>query len=73
MKNDSIDYIVKFMLLGDSSVGKTNIIRSVSGKPFQPKTMTTLGFNFLKTCIILILGLEFETKIFDIDDKKIKV
>eukprot|EP00828_Plagiopyla_frontata_P006221 TRINITY_DN1267_c0_g1_i6.p2 TRINITY_DN1267_c0_g1~~TRINITY_DN1267_c0_g1_i6.p2 ORF type:complete len:205 (+),score=41.77 TRINITY_DN1267_c0_g1_i6:171-785(+) len=40
--------------------GKTNIIRSISGKPFQPKTMTTLG-------------LEFETKIFDIDDKKIKV
>ena len=73
MKNDSIDYIVKFILLGDSFVGKTSIIGSISGKPFKPKAMPTLGFNFLKTFIILILGPEFETKIFDIDDKKIKV
>ena len=33
--------------------------------------MTTLGSLFYDT--YLYLGLEFETKIFEIDDKKIKV
>ena len=57
---DDYDYIIKIVLIGDSGVGKTNILsRYISNK-----------FNLNSTSTV---GVEFQSKIVKINDKKIKI
>ena len=42
------DYSCKVVLVGDSSVGKTNIIRRICKDDFQSSTTITVGFDVLK-------------------------
>lgn len=54
------DYIMKLILIGDASVGKTNILNKYLKNEFDPNSKSTLG-------------VELGTKNVKIDNKIIKV
>ena len=54
------DYVCKIVLIGESAVGKTNILSRLSRDEFRPDSTATLG-------------VEFGTKIIVIDAKKIRI
>lgn len=56
----SYDYLFKIIIIGDTDVGKTNILSRFINEYFDPNTKQTIG-------------VEFSTKILTIDDKNIKV
>ena len=58
-KNDDYDYVFKLILIGDSYVGKTNIMGQYIKKEFNLNSKSTLG-------------VEFGTKTIKIQDKIIK-
>ena len=60
MNEENYDYIMKLILLGDSSVGKTNILTKYLKNFFDPDSKATVG-------------VEFGTKSVEIEGKKIKV
>ena len=59
-KKDESDYQLKIVLVGDSGVGKSNIISKFTKNEFNFESKTTLG-------------VEFASKVVNIDDKSIKV
>lgn len=48
--------IFKVIVLGDSSVGKTSILATLSGKPFDPNTKATIGGSFVESVLNTSLG-----------------
>ena len=58
--NEICDFIAKVVVIGESSVGKTNILSRFSRNEFSIETKSTIGVEFL-------------TKITDIKGKKIKL
>lgn len=54
------DYLFKTILVGDGSVGKSSVLRSITGHPFIDNYDTTIGMDFGVFCI-------------KIDDKIIKL
>lgn len=60
MSKESYDVIMKLILVGDASVGKTNILSKYLSNHFDPNSKATVG-------------VEFGTKNLEIDNKKIKV
>jgi len=58
--NEICDYIAKVVVIGESSVGKTNILSRFSRNEFSIETKSTIGVEFL-------------TKISEIKGKKIKL
>jgi small GTP-binding protein len=54
------DQLIKVMLLGDSTVGKTSLLTVLSGKPFPENFMTTVGVS----CI---------TSYFDVGTQKVRL
>jgi len=60
MSKESYDVIMKLILIGDASVGKTNILSKYLSNHFDPNSKATVG-------------VEFGTKNLEIDNKKIKV
>lgn len=56
---DKYDYLYKIVLIGDSGVGKTNLLKQLTGKGFSSETKATIG-------------VEFDSKKFIINNKKIK-
>jgi small GTP-binding protein len=59
-KKDDSDFHYKVVLVGDSGVGKSNIISKFTKNEFIMESKTTIG-------------VEFATKIVNIDEKSIKV
>lgn len=53
------EFLFKIVLIGDSSVGKTNLLSRFSRNEFNPDSKATIG-------------VEFATRTLDIDNKKIK-
>ena len=47
------DYTIKILLLGDTTVGKTNIITMFMEKKFNQNHMTTSGIDLKATCLEL--------------------
>ena len=60
MEKDGYDFLYKMILIGDSGVGKSNILLKYLKNEFQQNTKATVG-------------VEFGTKTVEIDNKKIKV
>ncbi|KAL0476543.1 Ras-related protein Rab [Acrasis kona] len=58
--DDRFDFLYKMILVGDSGVGKTNILTRYCKDEFNLENRSTIGA-------------EFATKISDIDQKKIKI
>jgi Ras-related protein Rab-11A len=60
MEKDSYDLLFKLILIGDSSVGKSNILLKYLKNEFEPNSQATVG-------------VEFGTKNILINDKRIKI
>ena len=58
--NQEYDWLVKVIILGDSGVGKTNILSRFCDEKFTVTHMATIG-------------VDFKIKTIDIDGKKIKL
>ena len=50
---DQYDYLFKTVLVGDSGVGKTQLISQFSVKKFDPTLKTTIGVEFKTKCITI--------------------
>lgn len=59
-KKEETDYHYKIVLVGDSGVGKSNIISKFTKNQFNLESKTTIG-------------VEFASKIIVVDDKSVKV
>ncbi len=51
LDKDNIDYIMKLVLIGESGVGKTNILSRYIKGEFQENSTTTLGVEFASKII----------------------
>ena len=60
MDKDSYDFLFKLILIGDSSVGKSNILLKYLKGDFDPNSKATVG-------------VEFGTKNIEIKNKKVKI
>lgn len=60
MFDDEYDYLFKIIILGDSGVGKTNILSKYAHNEFNIESKATIG-------------VEFHTKLFNYENKKIKL
>lgn len=60
MAKQSYDHLIKIMTIGDSGVGKSSIINTYFGEPFQEGHLATIG-------------VDFKIKTLHINDKKIKL
>jgi small GTP-binding protein len=47
-KTDGNDVTYKVLLLGDTGVGKTSLIRALTGRPFSHSLLSTVGVDFVK-------------------------
>ena len=57
---DSYDVLAKMIIIGDSGVGKTNLILSFINEPFKDNYVATIG-------------VDFKAKAINVDDKKVKL
>jgi len=53
MVND-YDYLIKFLTLGDSGVGKTSFLHQFTDGKFEPKFISTVGIDFKEKKIVSI-------------------
>ena len=60
MEKDNYDFLFKMILIGDSSVGKSNILLKYLKNEFDQSSKATVG-------------VEFGTKTVEMNDKKIKI
>jgi Ras-related protein Rab-11A len=59
-KEEDIDYQCKIVLIGESAVGKTNLLLRLCKDEFRPEAIATVGVEYAK-------------KVYTIENKKIKV
>ncbi|CAD8160875.1 unnamed protein product [Paramecium octaurelia] len=59
-KKDNFDWLIKILLIGDSGVGKTNVLLRFCENNFQPTYLSTIG-------------IDFKIKSIDVEGKKIKM
>ena len=59
-KKDVFDYMIKLIIIGDSGVGKTNIL-------------TQFCENIFKDTHVATIGVDFNVKTIQIEDKKLKL
>jgi len=57
---DSYDVLAKMIIIGDSGVGKTNLILNFINEPFKDNYVATIG-------------VDFKAKSINVDDKKVKL
>lgn len=60
ISKDSFDYTFKIIIIGDTGVGKTNLILRFSDDSFKENYVATIG-------------VDFKTKTIDVGDKRIKM
>lgn len=46
------DYLLKFLALGDSGVGKTSILYQYTDGSFNPKFISTVGIDFREKRVV---------------------
>ena len=61
---DKCDYIFKFVILGDSAVGKTNILLRFTDSEYKPSHIPTIGVDF-KIKIVEIDGKSTKMQLWD--------
>lgn len=59
-KDESYDYLVKLIIIGDSGVGKTNILMRFCEQDFKNNYVATIG-------------VDFKIKTIQVDDKRFKL
>ena len=63
-KNNDADYTVKIVIVGDSGVGKTNILCRFCDNQFKANYVSTIGVDF-KNKIIQVDGMKIRLQIWD--------
>lgn len=63
-EQQSQDYLFKIVLLGDSSVGKSNLLARFARNEFFPNSKSTIGVEF-QTQKLVIDGKEIKAQIWD--------
>ena len=43
MKSNDYDFLIKVLIIGDSGVGKTNLLLRLCDDSFNPSHLTTIG------------------------------
>ncbi len=52
-KNQNYDYLIKLLVIGNSGVGKTNMLLKFCDNNFMTSHLTTIGIDFkIKTIVI---------------------
>ncbi len=51
--SNEYDYLFKYFLVGDFSVGKSNILLRFSNNQFNPNYYSTIGVEFSTTTLII--------------------
>ena len=46
MESSEPDFLLKIVLIGDSGVGKTNLLSRFRGDQFNPNSKSTIGVEF---------------------------
>lgn len=46
------DYLLKFLALGDSGVGKTSVLYKYTDDSFNPKFISTVGIDFREKRVV---------------------
>ena len=59
-KDESYDYLVKLIIIGDSGVGKTNLLMRFCEQDFKSNYVATIG-------------VDFKIKTIQVDDKRFKL
>lgn len=52
--NADYDYLIKFLTLGDSGVGKTSFLHQYTEGKFESKFISTVGIDFREKRIVSI-------------------
>lgn len=66
-KKEGYDWLAKMLIIGDSGVGKTNILLRFCENNFLTSHLTTIGNSILNP------GIDFKIKTIEIDGKKIRM
>ena len=62
---DNIDFALKILILGDSSVGKTCILKRYTDNTFQDAYLSTIGFDFKFKLVDLNNGKQVKVQLWD--------
>lgn len=52
MSDGDYDYLIKFLALGDSGVGKTSLLYQYTDGKFNAKFITTVGIDFREKRVV---------------------
>ena len=63
-KEEPTDYIFKYVILGDSAVGKTNLLLRFTEEDYKPTHLPTIGVDF-KIKIIEVKGKKVKLQLWD--------
>lgn len=63
-RDTKCDYIFKFVILGDSAVGKTNILLRFTDADYKPSHIPTIGVDF-KIKVVQIDGKSAKMQLWD--------
>lgn len=63
-KDTKCDYLFKFVILGDSAVGKTNLLLRFTDAEYKPSHIPTIGVDF-KIKIMQIDGKNAKLQLWD--------
>lgn len=55
MSDGEYDYLIKFLALGDSGVGKTSFLYQYTDGKFNSKFITTVGIDFREKRVVGLL------------------
>lgn len=60
MSDGDYDYLIKFLALGDSGVGKTSVLYQYTDGKFNSKFITTVGIDFREKRVVSSLPFYIE-------------
>ena len=72
-KKPGYDHLLKLIIIGDSSVGKTCLLLRFSEDSFPVSHMPTIGTNTFFWFKIFLIGIDFKIKTINIDEKRVKL
>lgn len=73
-KKPGYDHLLKLIIIGDSSVGKTCILLRFSEDNFPVSHMPTIGkISKIPKLIFSYSGIDFKIKTINVDDKRVKL
>ena len=63
------DHLIKLIIIGDSSVGKSCMLLRFSEDSFPTSHMPTIG----KLTFYIVIGIDFKIKTINVDGQKVKL